>query len=255
MVSEQEAEWTTVSLKSNKKHTKRVSSKESRAVQGALSISQTLQASSAIVEPRSAAEEDMQCLTLHREIDRTIELLRLSDFFRNRFLRHLEDIIELVAGVEGVSNSRCATGIVALGVGSLSGSSSSSSSSSRQSSLWQFSLLVLLKDTLAHWNKGRSCSAPSVYCFEPNFDTVDHRMCQHYHITMLSENTKGLFRPSDVDDFFGSEERPLIFFMPHCPFRLYCNVLWSAWRYLSRSIVIGNRFVSYMYSLILFLLE
>ena len=33
--------------------------------------------------------------------------------------------------------------------------------------------------------------------------------------------------------------------MPHCPMRLYCNVLWSHWDQLDTTIIFGNSFHSY----------
>lgn len=36
-----------------------------------------------------------------------------------------------------------------------------------------------------------------------------------------------------------------LFYMPHCPMRLYCNVLWSHWDQLDTTIIFGNSFHSY----------
>lgn len=36
-----------------------------------------------------------------------------------------------------------------------------------------------------------------------------------------------------------------LFYMPHCPMRLYCNVLWSHWECLDSIIMFGNSFHSY----------
>lgn len=33
--------------------------------------------------------------------------------------------------------------------------------------------------------------------------------------------------------------------MPHCPYRLYCNVLWSHWHTLDDVCILGNSFESY----------
>ena len=33
--------------------------------------------------------------------------------------------------------------------------------------------------------------------------------------------------------------------MPHCPYRLYCNLLWENWYNLSNIIIYGNSFSSY----------
>eukprot|EP01034_Spumella_vulgaris_P026250 gene26250-32796_t len=36
-----------------------------------------------------------------------------------------------------------------------------------------------------------------------------------------------------------------LFFMPHCPYRLYCNLLWQNWSQLSNTVILGNSFQSY----------
>jgi hypothetical protein len=40
--------------------------------------------------------------------------------------------------------------------------------------------------------------------------------------------------PSHDNNFY-------LFYMPHCPYRLYCNVLWQNWFHLDRIFILGNR--------------
>ncbi len=51
-------------------------------------------------------------------------------------------------------------------------------------------------------------------------------------ISVLRVNTKGKH----------AVENQTLFFMPHCPYRLYCNVLWANWQNLDYAHIFGNRY-------------
>ncbi len=131
------------------------------------------------------------------------------------------------------------TGITALGIGSIARCYSTSYSSS----LWQFSLLLVLKDLLTSMvcSPNTDFTIP-VVCYEPQFCVVDDELCRHYGIAVMKDNSRGFFDPIQSS----SSPSPDIinmhfYYMPHCPYRLYCNVLWSHWEELNNIAIIGNR--------------
>lgn len=38
--------------------------------------------------------------------------------------------------------------------------------------------------------------------------------------------------------------RSTLFYMPHCPYRLYCSVLWTNWEFLDNIAILGNRYLN-----------
>lgn len=48
---------------------------------------------------------------------------------------------------------------------------------------------------------------------------------------------------SSVNESTTNKQDVTLFYMPHCPYRLYCNVLWRNWFHLDRIMILGNRLV------------
>ena len=71
----------------------------------------------------------------------------------------------------------------------------------------------------------------STTVFDPMFSSLERRLCESFHLSVSVDNKKGMHRAC------GST----IFFMPHCPYRLYCNLLWENWDNLEHVFIIGNR--------------
>lgn len=69
--------------------------------------------------------------------------------------------------------------------------------------------------------------------FDPNITSVDREVYKALNITVLSENTKGKHTASN--------RGKTLFFLPHCPYRLYCNTLWANWEQLDKVYIYGNR--------------
>lgn len=91
-----------------------------------------------------------------------------------------------------------------------------------------------------------------LYYFEPLIKPLEVQVLKHYHVKILDvnqqgkhsihyENTKG--KHQEESDFF------TLFYMPHCPMRLYSNVLWANWNqdliWNKRIIIFGNSFKAY----------
>lgn len=148
------------------------------------------------------------------------------------------------------------TNIIALGIGSVVDSINAQ---------WQFAFLLFLRSLCQR----PSCSssqlesllstsstdthAVAVTCYDPTMTLTDIAVCQRFGIDVLTENSKGLFHSalttksvaSAAIHADASSDSSTLIYMPHCPYRLYCNVLWSFWESLPSIFIIGNSFQSY----------
>lgn len=75
----------------------------------------------------------------------------------------------------------------------------------------------------------------TVSAFDPCFTDFENRLLASFGVSILKENNFGRI----------SSSNNAVFYMPHCPFQLYNNVLWSNWDRLHQTIIIGNRFSMY----------
>jgi hypothetical protein len=108
---------------------------------------------------------------------------------------------------------------------------------------------------------------PMVY-FEPFLQAVEREvLTQHFHVNILDENERGkrcvdrnqqlnFESESDVSlegpcgkTSIPSPSSTTLFYMPHCPMRLYSNLLWANWKpelmLNGRLIILGNSFTAY----------
>ena len=53
------------------------------------------------------------------------------------------------------------------------------------------------------------------------------------------ENKRGKYRFTAESN---SNSGCTLYFMPHCPYRLYCNILWENWDILDNILILGNRY-------------
>ncbi len=107
--------------------------------------------------------------------------------------------------------------------------------SSSPSSLLQLALFILLSEQFMS-NVTDAFGAESVnrslYIFDPTMSSDDVAICGTFGISVLTENKRG------KHDVIGNT----LFFMPHCPYRLYCNLLWQNWNCLHTVYILGNRY-------------
>lgn len=68
--------------------------------------------------------------------------------------------------------------------------------------------------------------------FDPLFSAKESLVCRSLGLFVSDENKKGKHKAAN---------RPTLFFMPHCPYRLYVNLLWENWDNLENVIILGNR--------------
>ena len=89
-----------------------------------------------------------------------------------------------------------------------------------------------------------------IYYYEPCILPVERELLETvFHVTVLSNNEFGKLNIESMRQNAAISERDVeaksLFYMPHCPMRLYCNVLWSHWETLGSTIIFGNSFHSY----------
>lgn len=113
--------------------------------------------------------------------------------------------------------------IISLGIGRLSASTSNSS--------WQCALLLLLRE---------STICLDIKYFEPLVDVDESALLKRFGLENDTKNEKGLIFEY-VEGKLSENEGKILVYMPHCPYRLYCNIVWSFWGSLDRLLLIGNR--------------
>ena len=69
--------------------------------------------------------------------------------------------------------------------------------------------------------------------FDPMMNTVDKLVCDSFGLRVSAVNRRGRYRMK-MDGLS-------LIFMPHCPYRLYCNFLWENWDILNNVCIFGNR--------------
>lgn len=77
--------------------------------------------------------------------------------------------------------------------------------------------------------------------YEPFMNNLERSILENiFHVEILEINERGK-RSISTDN-----NKSTLFFMPHCPMRLYSNVLWANWGdALLRTIIFGNSFYAY----------
>ena len=85
----------------------------------------------------------------------------------------------------------------------------------------------------------------SISIFEPLFTDVDQRLCVSLNFTICNQNKMGMYSTDSVKRCLDNVSKGslVLYFMPHCPYRLYVNVLWANWSEgLDRLCILGNRY-------------
>jgi len=112
----------------------------------------------------------------------------------------------------------------------------------------------------------RQQSLVSMVYFEPFIQPIERQVLAHFHVQVLDKNEQGKRciargggsngeneakdKDKDKDTEEVSPEAPsTLFYMPHCPMRLYSNVLWANWKeeliLNGRTVLFGNSFKAY----------
>lgn len=120
--------------------------------------------------------------------------------------------------------------IAILGIGSIG-----NSLNSQWQLVWILAVYEHIIEILSRDLQHESCK---LTLFDPILQPIDTDICAHYDITISTDNNKGF-----SDHIFTTNTSiQILYYMPHCPYRLYCNILWSGWDNLVNIGILGNRY-------------
>jgi hypothetical protein len=164
-------------------------------------------------------------------------LMGKDDAQQERALSTLSDCIQQISTTDFFQNlwkevEQCEIEqIVCLGVGNLSTRYCSVS-------MWQLACAVCLRQRISRRNSNATTLIPMLF-YDPV--TTAHEaelLSDHLDITVLSENLRGKHPTNSLCT---------LFFMPHCPFSLYRNLLLYNWNELDEGnvVIFGNALKEY----------
>eukprot|EP01038_Epipyxis_sp_PR26KG_P005852 gene5852-8075_t len=78
-------------------------------------------------------------------------------------------------------------------------------------------------------------SIGEVFIHDPQMSDMEFEFC----------NSIGFIPILTIIDLKKDKNKSILYWMPHCPYRLYCMILWNHWKYLNKIVIIGNSFASY----------
>eukprot|EP00557_Chaetoceros_sp_GSL56_P006666 CAMPEP_0176491160 /NCGR_PEP_ID=MMETSP0200_2-20121128/8278_1 /TAXON_ID=947934 /ORGANISM="Chaetoceros sp., Strain GSL56" /LENGTH=370 /DNA_ID=CAMNT_0017888559 /DNA_START=43 /DNA_END=1152 /DNA_ORIENTATION=+ len=92
-----------------------------------------------------------------------------------------------------------------------------------------------------------------IYYYEPLINPLEGKVLRYFNINVMDVNEQGkhCIQKENTDNHHEEKETDFctLFYMPHCPMRLYSNVLWANWRedliLNGRIIIFGNSFNAY----------
>jgi len=127
--------------------------------------------------------------------------------------------------------------VVCLGVGNFSTSTSS---------YWQFALYLCLRKFLLLQSELEDADIilhdifigkinEDSFFYEPNITEFEKSVCNSLGIHVCHLNLFGQYKLPAVNN------DNVLFFMPHCPYQLYCNLIWTNCTELNRLYILGNR--------------
>uniref|UniRef100_A0A7S4T3Z2 SRR1-like domain-containing protein n=1 Tax=Ditylum brightwellii TaxID=49249 RepID=A0A7S4T3Z2_9STRA len=146
------------------------------------------------------------------------------------------------------------TEIICYGIGNFAPTVSSLSGGTGEvsSPLLQLVCLFLLQKHLQQSQE--SGSKVPIYYYEPLLLPIERIvLANHFSVQIIEENERGKRRANTLPNTYSSSTTTL-FYMPHCPMRLYTNVLWTNWDLLLQTsqtnmihtiTIFGNSFLAY----------
>jgi hypothetical protein len=122
--------------------------------------------------------------------------------------------------------------LVCYGIGNFSASSIEHFSAS----MWQMTCAFCIEELLVA-TYGRQVT---FYYYDPCACPLEKELLVELGVTVLTANDKGKLAFEDLST---------LFFMPHCPKRLYENVTWSNWHDLHHTAIVGNSLINHVNTL------
>jgi hypothetical protein len=111
---------------------------------------------------------------------------------------------------------------------------------SYSAALWQLAFALCLSSDLDDASLEKQPQL-CVYYFDPCSTVLENRFLSERGVTVLQVNDQGKRLVSS---------QKTLFIMPHCPCRLYENVVWANWSNLSNVTILGNSLVNHADSLL-----
>lgn len=156
-------------------------------------------------------------------VNKSISAIRKTEFYAD-CLEKLIDAsnIDTSIGLKGDLYEN----MISLGIGNFSES---------QSSMLQLSFIIGISEDLGLLESKMKKSM----IFDPVLNELEIKVCNFYNLAISNDNVKG------KHEAISNNNKKTLFFMPHCPYRLYCNLLWQNWYKLCDVVIFGNSFTSY----------
>jgi hypothetical protein len=252
MKSEEEGEWTVVTSSSAAAGAKNRSCKQRRAGNGnAINISNnTTGRRNHDSKPKKALYSTNACLLTDgpssaKFVDVNAVITRIRALLV--LMPRVAIFNHAIAQIQQQQRSQdekedSVTCIVSLGLGDICVS---------VTAMIQLAFVIAIRD---HLQQSHTGSLIGMKIFEPLFTEFHVAVCEAFDIDVLSDNCYGRYsrnvlstKPhphADVSSGIGVDDGLIVYFMPHCPHSLYCNVLWTNWEQLDRIMIIGNRYVN-----------
>lgn len=167
----------------------------------------------------------------------------------------LDGVIDKTLKGEG---HRCINEIVCYGIGNFY----TARIDKYNPSLIQLACIIALRDMITErykeivessskYGKDRSelsSNSISLVYFEPFIVPIEREVLLHFDVKIIDKNEQGKRKINTNNRNSEILKDCTLFYMPHCPMRLYSNVLWANWSeelIFNRILLLGNSFKAY----------
>ena len=211
------SEWTTVTKKKSASSQKRNSNGRRR--QRPVPVKQ--QSDRAVSPTPSVSLPQLQDL-----LEKSVDQLRMSEFWNA-----LKETLLTDDKLFSISE------IVCYGIGNFGASSNHSAP------MWQLACALAIREDLCSKE-----AIPEILYFDPCMTEQESAFLKQRNVSVISENERGkrhVKRSIDDDDKDNQHRTQTLFFMPHCPLKLYTNLFHTNWHQLNRIVVFGNSMTAY----------
>lgn len=173
---------------------------------------------------------------IKNDADSILEIQRFVEKVINAMQNLRETNLFKFLSLKMETDNSCFSAVVCLGVGNFSTSNSS---------FWQFVLYLCLRrkflfrsevDTGSlHHDLFEEKINDDSFLYEPTILEFERRVCKSLGVYVSHENLFGQCKIANHNN------EKVLFFMPHCPYQLYCNLIWTNCTDLDCLCILGNR--------------
>ena len=196
------------------------------------------------------AENDLEPNFIYKAILECMERLSLTSFYRESLLTNLRNARVVIGNEADETKIECIKDtdnnifhgsdisvdeIVCLGIGNFGKKLYSVP-------MLQLACALLLQRDLDNLLEKNSQQKPrtSIIYFEPMITKVEKEvLCKFDRLLVMNENMKGKHNIP--------EGKSILFYLPHCPMRIYSNIVWANWgkNIVENAVLLGNSFKAY----------